>query len=267
MTSLRVLTLNLWNVSGDWAARREVIRAALRELDPDLVAFQEVLDPDQTGGFEQAAELCEGLGVNTHRRFGKAPAAGWPIGNAILSRWPIVRHVEIDLPTCGTPEQRAMLYTEIDSPFGLIPFTTTHLNWKLDEGHVRVEQIRFVVAQIERLASAEMYPAILAGDLNAEPLSDEIRYLRGHTGLGGRCTYFADAFAGAGDGSPGFTFCRRNANAAQSFEPDRRLDYIMVRRQEALLRGNPLQSWVCFDRPHGEVWASDHFGVCADLGV
>ncbi|MFO0660774.1 MAG: endonuclease/exonuclease/phosphatase family protein [Polyangiaceae bacterium] len=267
MKSLRVVTLNLWNVTGDWEQRREVIRRDLRALDPDLIAFQEVVDPGQTGDFDQARDACEGLGVAAHSQFVSAPAAGWPIGNSILSRWPIRRHVSFELPNGGTSEVRAALFTEIDSPIGVIPFATTHLNWKLDEGHVRVEQVKALVEKLESLASADDYPLIIAGDFNAEPISDEIRYLRGHTGLGGKCTYFADSFATAGDGSPGYTFCRHNPNAATSFEPDRRLDYIFVRRREALLRGHALRSWVCFDKPREEVWASDHFGVAVDLGV
>ena len=37
----RVLTLNLWGRSGDWSRRRAVLHDGLRELDADLIAFQE----------------------------------------------------------------------------------------------------------------------------------------------------------------------------------------------------------------------------------
>ena len=58
----------------------------------------------------------------------------------------------------------------------------------------------------------------MCGDFNAEPDSDEMRYLRGLTGLGGKTVYFADCHAAtrdrAGTQDPGFTFDRRNPFAA-----------------------------------------------------
>jgi hypothetical protein len=49
---MRVLTLNLWGRRGDWDGRRAVLVDALRELHPDLVAFQEAVvtrEYDQVG--------------------------------------------------------------------------------------------------------------------------------------------------------------------------------------------------------------------------
>ena len=48
--------------------------------------------------------------------------------------------------------------------------------------------------------------------------------------------------------------------------PFRRIDYIFVRCGEH--EGPTLEIRACeliFDEPVGGVWASDHFGVCADL--
>jgi hypothetical protein len=39
---LRVVTLNVWNTEGD-ARRPELINKELKRLDPDLVAFQQVV--------------------------------------------------------------------------------------------------------------------------------------------------------------------------------------------------------------------------------
>ena len=43
-------------------------------------------------------------------------------------------------------------------------------------------------------------PPILCGDFNAEPDSDEIRFLCSLTALDGRTTFFQDAWRVAGDG-------------------------------------------------------------------
>jgi hypothetical protein len=57
---VRVLTLNLWGRSGAWAERRSVLIDGLRELRPDLVAFQE---PIKTDDYDQVLDL---LGSGFH---------------------------------------------------------------------------------------------------------------------------------------------------------------------------------------------------------
>lgn len=264
MKPLRVATLNIWNRFGPWEERLVAIRAGIGALAPDIIGLQEVLrlDPSEGDGLDQAAAIAEGFGY--HAAFGRTKGEYW--GNAALSRWPISRSRTFDLSRVGTDEKRTLLCTEIESPFGRISFFVTHLNWKFDEGHVREVQVREIVERVEELAPNDGFPAILVGDFNAEPDADEIRYLRGQTSLGGpRRVYFKDAFALAGDGSPGFTFASKNAFAAPLREPDRRIDYIFVRGRDERLRGEPLEARVCFDEPIGGIWPSDHFGVIATL--
>jgi endonuclease/exonuclease/phosphatase family metal-dependent hydrolase len=269
MKTLRVATLNIWNRFGPWDQRLPAIRAGVKALAPDLLALQEVLRlaPGDGDGLDQAALLAAEAGY--HVAFARAHDERW-FGNAALSRWPIARSATFELPRCGTDERRTLLFAEVDSPFGRIPFFVTHLNWKFDEGHVREAQVREIVAHVDALApaSASAFPAILCGDFNAEPEADEIRYLHGLTSLGGsRRVYFQDAFAAAGDGSPGFTYARRNPFAAPLGEPDRRIDYVFVRGRDDRHRGDPLegQAKVCFDAAVDGTFPSDHFGVVATL--
>ena len=51
---MRVLTLNVWGVRGDWDARRSVLASGLRELEPDLVAFIEAIKTDE---YDQVVDL------------------------------------------------------------------------------------------------------------------------------------------------------------------------------------------------------------------
>ena len=56
-------------------------------------------------------------------------------------------------------------------------------------------------------------------------------------------------------------------NEDWALELGRRIDYVMVR---CLEHGRTLDTSVCapiFDEPVDGVWASDHFGVAADLTV
>ncbi len=270
MTSLRVCTLNIWNRSEPWEQRLVAIREGLRSLSPDIVGLQEVLRAsDPALGADQASMIAEGLGY--HVAYGASwDMSGVQFGNAVLSRFPLVRHEHFDLPFGEVDEKRCLLFAELDAPFARIPVFVTHLAWRLHHGHVRELQVRAIADRIGELfpvSSWQGYPPILLGDFNAEPECDEIRFLRGQCSLRGKSVYFADAFGIVGDGSRGATFCRRNPYAAVAREPDRRLDYVFVRGPDKLGRGDPLDARVCFDQPVDGVFPSDHFGVIANLQV
>jgi endonuclease/exonuclease/phosphatase family metal-dependent hydrolase len=261
--SLRVATLNVWNRLGPWEERRALIRKGIADLSPDIMGLQEVIRMDGEHTFDQLMEIADGLGY--HVAYGRSPEAPiWGNGNAILSRWPIEEAVA--LPLAGTDEARVIVFARIASPHGEIPFYCTHLNWMLHEGHVRQRQVRALADFVADTAPISGFPPIVVGDFNAEPDSDEIRFMRGLTALGGKCVYFADCFGIAGEG-PGYTYARRNAYAAQLREPNRRIDYIFVRGPDQRGRGEPLSARLCFDEPTRDVWPSDHFGVVATISV
>lgn len=263
--ALRVLTLNIWNRSGPWDERLPAIRAGIEALKPDLVGLQEVLRPRvAVEGPDQAALIAEGFGY--HVAYGAAwELGGIEFGNAILSRWPVARTQAFALPNVETDESRCVVFAEIDAPFAKVPFFCTHLNWKLHEGHVREKQVRALAEHVMRLAPTDGFPPIVVGDFNAEPESDEIRFLRGLGSLGGKSVYFADAYALAGDPKRGATFTRRNPFARPLREPDRRIDYVFVRGPDRTGRGEVLESKVVMDEPFEGTYPSDHFGVLATI--
>jgi endonuclease/exonuclease/phosphatase family metal-dependent hydrolase len=261
MRTFRAATLNIWNRFGPWEERLLAIRAGLRELAPDVIGMQEVL---RIPGFDQGALVSEGLGYEI--AWGKASENhGFPVGNAILSKWPIVRSETFELPDGGSDERRSIVFAELASPYGKIPVFCTHLNWKLNHGHIRQLQVKRLVDVVARLAPEEGFPPLVLGDFNAEPDSEEIRYMRGLTGLGGPCVYFADSFGVAGDGSAGTSFSKRNPFAAPLREPDRRIDYVFVRGPDDAQRGEPQGARVCFDQPYEGTFPSDHFGVVTTI--
>src|SRR5262245_25097414 len=138
MRTFRAATLNIWSRFGPWEERLRAIRAALEALAPDVIGLQEVLAYE---GFEQARLIAEGLGYEV--AWGQSSENhGFPTGNAILSRFPIRRSETIPLPNGGTDEHRSILFTELETPFGKLPFFVTHLNWKLHHGHVRQLQVK-----------------------------------------------------------------------------------------------------------------------------
>jgi len=51
---IRVVTLNVWGRNGPWIQRRQVLIDGLREIRPDLVAFQEAIKTDE---YDQVMDL------------------------------------------------------------------------------------------------------------------------------------------------------------------------------------------------------------------
>ncbi len=266
MQTVRIATLNIWNRSGPWEERLAAIRELTQQLSPDVLGLQEVLHPLADEGPDQAALIADGLGYSI--AFAPAwDAGGIEFGNAALSRFPILHHETIPLPDGGTSERRCMLHAQLDTPWGVLPFFVTHLNWRFHEGYVREAQVKRIAEAVRERAPIAGLPPVLVGDFNVSPDSDEVRYLRGLCSLGTKGAYFADAFAVAGDGSAGATYCRRNPFAAELCEPDRRIDYVFVRGPDVRRRGEPIEARLCFDRPVGNVYPSDHFGVTALISI
>ncbi|MDN3352038.1 endonuclease/exonuclease/phosphatase family protein [Actinomadura sp. DC4] len=254
MTTLRVATLNLWGRNGPWPERLGLIRAELGRLSPRLVGLQEVMR-DEPPGTCQAEEIAESLGYEV----AYSPAATLRTGvqgNALLSSLPIRSHRTYPLPTAPGIEPRVLLYARVATEAGDLPVFVTHLDWEGDHGAARLAQVRFIAARVASLADG--LPPVIMGDFNAEPDSDEIRYLRGLHSVDGENVCFADAWAWGGDGSAGETFSRVNDYARRARVPSRRIDYVFTGAE-------PVHTEVAFRTPVGEVWASDHFGLVSDV--
>lgn len=282
MDRLRVLTLNVWNRSGPWETRCDLIRRGLRGLGADLVGLQEIVQ--DADGSTQAHELA--AGTDLHVAYGAAQSwgGGVSMGNAVLSRWPIVETAVFPLPTTGLPtgpdipEHRCLVHALVDAPWGRIPFYVTHLSWKFHEGYAREAQVLAIARLVEETAPKDALPAVVVGDFNAEPHSAEIRFFTGLQTLGvpagphapvvaPRSAFFADAFGWVGVG-PGATFDRdRNPFAVAAREPPRRIDYVFVRGPNERGKGEPIAASVVLDAVEDGVAPSDHFGVVAEITV
>lgn len=259
---VRVLTWNLWWRYGPWHERREAIATVLAEVNPDICGLQEVWG---TREGNLAGELAERLGM--HWCWAVAAEAGDElcIGNAVLSRWPIIGNAESRLPTGDPDEGRVALHARIDTPGGTLPMFTTHLTYRPGGSHIRIGQVRRLAELVGEHAADCTYPPVVTGDLNAEPDSDELRL------LGGLLTtpvvpglVLVDAWRYAEAGDPGYTWDRRNGYQTDTVLPDSRIDYILtgLPRQN---RGRVTTARLAGTSPVDGVWPSDHFAVVVDL--
>ncbi|KAL3863262.1 hypothetical protein ACJMK2_005027 [Sinanodonta woodiana] len=187
-----VMSYNIWNMnslsgkSTDYVKRMKGIQTIIDSFSPDIVGFQEVryeyskggdMGPNQAGTL---AELLPGY------QFVFQPAQMQPNsihdgrteeGVAIFSRYPIISHDFIFLfrnkSNSADSHQRICLHAEIMIPqFGKVHLFVTHLSLSHEARERSVIQIWQYMKQFEG-------PAILLGDLNAEPEEIAVQYLRG----------------------------------------------------------------------------------------
>jgi endonuclease/exonuclease/phosphatase family metal-dependent hydrolase len=261
---VRVLTLNLWGRRGDWDSRRAVIVEGLRGLRPDLVAFQEAVVTEQ---YDQAADLL-GPGFHVAHQAEREPGEeGVERGQgvSIASRWRIKGVREVDLHV--TPRTAGFacttLIVEIDTPVGSLIFANHVASWQLQFERERELQALAAAKALEELDADHV---VLAGDLTSDPEAANVRFLCGRQSLEGMSVCYRDAWESVHGAEPGETFTPRNPLVSDWDWPFRRLDYVLVGCGE---HGGPtlqiVDCAVVFDDPVDDVWASDHFGVVADL--
>ena len=203
---------------------------------------------------------------------------GGGAGGAPIIAKDIEETAVLPLPDARPTEGRILLSAKVASTGGPIWIHTTHLNYKLDDGLARERQVLAVDDAIRKLRSDTSPPQLLCGDMNATPDSDEMRFLRGLTTLGGKRTHFQDAWArlhpepGPGDGpAKGVTWSSENSNTRplRSLDIDRRIDYVYVTSRKKDGRGTIHDCRVVLTERDGtdQICASDHYAVLADVQV
>ncbi|HET9620449.1 MAG TPA: endonuclease/exonuclease/phosphatase family protein [Kofleriaceae bacterium] len=284
-TTLRVVTLNLWGTEPPLERRLALAARQLRALAPDVVCLQEVRPLDGAGR-TTADVLAEALGKVAHYQVavawedgahGKLPAG--EEGLAIIAGE--IRDTRVRaLPEPRPADARILLSAQVATAGGPIWVHTTHLHYRLDDGVAREHQVLAIDDAIRAERTNDSPPQILCGDFNATADSDEIRFLRGLTTLGGRRTHFQDAWLRLhrepepGDGpARGITWSSENrfTRPLRSLDLDRRIDYVFVTTRKRDGRGTVHDCRVVLDERDGvgddEICASDHYAVCADIQV
>ncbi len=272
---VRILTMNVENVQGD-GHRQQVLNAELRRLDPDLVAFQEVIHTPER---HQLDDLIDGTSLQaTHQAQAMAYQPPWADrygGTAVATRWPhqvvdvldLRLHDAADVPWCT-------LAVAVKLPGeGEVLFIATTASWRLDAESARERQAVAVTELDARHRRA--LPTIIAGDLNAAPAAASIRFLSGLQSLAGQSVFYHDAWAVAGDG-PGHTWTSDNPRGRAVMDQivrqpahRSRLDYVFIGSAHAHPHAHchVRTARLAYNHPTGTTWASDHFGVVVDVEI
>ena len=230
----RVLTYNIHHAEGvDGTLDLDRIARVIRSVQPDLVALQEVdRRATRSSSIDQPAELGRLTGLTAD--FGaNIPLQGGEYGNAVLSRWPIVRSANHRLPNRDNGEQRGVLEVHLEAP----GTRTSVVLWATHFDHRSNDEERRASAEaIEaRIREQPDVPAILAGDLNDVAGSPTLASL-------------------------GQSWVRTNTDILPTIpagQPRRQIDYVLVR---------PARRWrVLETRVLDEAVASDHRPLLAVL--
>ena len=269
-----------WNLMWRFASperRLPVLCDQLERLSPDAVAVQEC-SPDQ------AEALSATLDMDVHYIGAPLGRGGAEMGNAVLARVPLTDRVHRWLPMLKAEDmRRAAVAARLDCDGTAVWLVSIHLTRTADAGEIALGLTRAesgeIAARSAQIAELGAFvdtfdgPSIVAGDLAFLPDSAEYDTLvgrgfqdawRSRPRLGSRVTTPADCPYLAPE-------MGRYRDAARSIgvelaDPGFCLDYQFV-SGDGLRVG---MAWT-FGRPDvavaGEVWPSDHLGVCVDYGI
>ena len=243
----------------EWQDRYAAIRTTLERVRADVVVLNEAWQASSSE--DQASALGRDLGLAAVARY-LPHERGMLTGNAILTRWPILRTDSRLLSAT-----RSVLSAEVDAPQGRLTAFATHLTWRPDHSRRRQQEVRQVLEFIGSQPRS-VFPPVLMGDLNAEPGSDELRMLTGRMAVPVSSLVFADAWEQAGENTPGHTWDKSNPYLADEPWPSRRIDYILLGLPTAEPVAGwflPLRCWVDGLTQVSDVQPSDHYAVVAEL--
>jgi endonuclease/exonuclease/phosphatase family metal-dependent hydrolase len=248
-TSLSVLSYNIWFDSQNWPARFRHMLTEIRELDPDIIGLQEVIQRPQLEN--QAKSLADSLGYYYYFSSRDAESSETRFGNAILSRYPIeATHWRALNPQ---NDYRTAVHARINVHGNTVDFYNTHLHNTAVNVHIREEQILDLFDFIDSTHSGGFL--FLTGDFNANPDWEEMELVYDR---------FYDVYPLFHTNHLDPEHGTLNYHLGHQ---QRRIDYVFFGRARSEML-NPISARVVLDTPgEGGIWGSDHFAVFATFSI
>lgn len=212
---------------GDFVASQQADFVALQECD---WATKRERAPHQHG-VKFVNEIAHRTGM--FGLYGKAiNYKGGYYGVGLLSRYPIIKSERVLLPHRAGTEQRTLLVATVELTNGeLLTFVCTHL--EVSSSKARQEQVAFINSYFAEWPHA----VLLAGDMNAEPDTKEMRALV----------------------EAGWQNMTNEEKTYHTKKPEIKIDYIFYRGpRRAVLRSTEVVSWCTL---------SDHFPVVSTIDI
>ena len=210
------------------------ISEVIKREGADIVALQEVdKGVERTAKRDLPAELAELTGMtcifsnNFHFQGGE-------YGNAVLTRFPVIRSANTHYRMLRPGEQRGLLQLTLDVRGHELLFLATHIDYRPDDSErtLNVGEIREAVRQQRGC------PTMVCGDFNDVPSSRTHGLMK---------EAFNDSWELAGQGD-GFTF--------SATRPNKRIDYVWISKEPGIAA---VRLWV----PQTD--ASDHLPLAGEF--
>ena len=243
--SFGIVTFNLYHDKAEWPQRRALIVDGLRDLQPDVIVLQEVLQHDTLRN--QADDLAATLGYSAYFVSIDADDKARRYGNAILTRHPVLARDWTKLRPLE--DSRTAGWARIDIDGRPLNVYVTHPNYRDDDSgrRMRTQQLADLQAFIARTAGG--VPSVVAGDFNTVSGQPELAVLE----AGYDNAY--DALHGRANPQP-------TLNPHYFPDDARRIDHVYLQRGPL----KPLEARIVLDREGAPgVWPSDHFGLYVRL--
>lgn len=244
---LRIATLNVEQDHKCWATRRKLIAAQLKELNPDVLALNEIHLPNQTGRWLQGAAAKAIEAKYTLLQQSKVGEESRTQGEGLLTRYPVIETANLDYRSHNC----VALVARFEIAGRLLDVYVTHLIAARVADSARQDQVIQLLEWIRTRDDTDL--SVVCGDFNAAPDQPSIRLM-------------SAAYRPTQTQPTAFTPLREPDGKPTHPEWerfDRCIDYIWV---SAALK--VLASGLCFDQPaedNPNLWPSDHVGVWADL--
>lgn len=284
MSQISIASWNLMHTNDDFEKRMELIADELAGVD--VLAAQECFVPDNSfrdGRDKSSVELVAsraGLTI-ANEVIGTTSSVGSLVATSILTRLPVLDTFSVEMANVYTDNRDMTAYAGalLEAPSGRpILVISAHLPWGGDGEARRLAHAHAIDSDVRwRLGN---YPAdtvaVLAGDFNAYPNSDTLRWLTGlGVGTEDRGAQWVDAWAEVGEG-PGHTVVVPGNNYAVLMAksvgiqnpqriPSRRIDYILTYGWAYGRPGEPYKARLLGTKATNDIHPSDHYGVVAEL--
>ncbi len=248
---LRIMTLNInYYIAkhGAWLTRRDLIRRAIEDAAPDIIALQGVeAHPAFADGRDQATMLSRLLPECQHVYFQPAvkEPSGRVQGSAFLSRLPMTQTASFPLtllPGVEDTNHRVVLAASFVLAAGTLHVFNAHFSWVKEQALVNVKEALPFISAFEGYG-------LVVGDLNNTPDSDAMQHFR--------AAGWTDAWDALHPNGAGLTF--------ESSQPTMRIDYAWM---NAALKPHVRSIQIVADQlGPGGTHASDHFGLLATFDL
>ena len=230
--SVKVMSYNLHSgFNTDGQMNLETLAQIIEENDPDVIGLQEV---SRGWVIDSSPDMLQWLSQRLDMPYVEGSSDGAIWGNAILSRYPIIRSETVPLPPDDLLIKRAYTKAEIDIGGETMLFIDTHFHQIDEDSDIRQLQVPPLLEAWNNASHT-----VIVGDFNAEPDSPEM-VMMADAGL-------VDISAAIGP---------RERDTYYSADPNKQIDFIWAS-----------DDWKASDFSIPQTTASDHLPLVVTLSL